>query len=116
MPLPELNGALLVKVWNSGPDLRPVVDRVLAGATQAERARERARFIHLAGVLTGGPRRTLAKRLWVRMRELVRHAAWLAIDVTNPDGALRAALLIDGWEVVSRPTVCRAVQFKDTQP
>jgi hypothetical protein len=110
MDLPEFDGGTLVKLHNQG--FTEVVDRLLAGASRDERARERDRFVQLAGTLLGGDGRLMAGALHRRMVELSRSAAIRLVPVKNPgsvDHALTCALIVAGFEVPHRTTIGRAL-------
>lgn len=108
---PEFSGDLLVNLWNHGPELRPALARVLASTLPTERARERRRFLVVAARLLGCPELStyaIARRLHARMGELLVCFPGY-IDVALFDGALSAALLVDGLELPVERTVRNAL-------
>lgn len=108
---PWLDPPALVRLHCLGE--HAVIERLLGTATLAERVCARDHWIRHAGVLLGGQPRRTASQLHTRMRSLARRSrATLEvtpIDVASVDGALLAALLVEGWVCPHRTTVCRAL-------
>lgn len=118
MDVPPLDGAEVVSLHNLG--LFKVVARLLAGASREERARERDRYVRIAGSLLEVP---MASTLHRRMVELARMTSLrvLAVEsVVSVDGALTAALIVSEFEVPHQRTIARALQRRqrriDTHP
>ena len=98
-----------MRAHNAG--LPAVVAWVVTRLLPRERTALRARWLWQASALVGETdRRRVARRLWARMRELAPAARYGVINLTTVwNGALRAALLVDGFNAPSRQTVCRAL-------
>lgn len=96
----------MVRAHNAGPDFAPLIAAMLEAAGARQRVRERAKYVRIAAALAGGDDRSLASRLWRRMRELARlPLAVVPIDLATTDGALRAALLVNKGKPLARSAV-----------
>lgn len=107
---PALDGGDLVALWNSGHKRALAV--LLATQRQRDRDRIRREFIARAARLFNEPSLSafsLAARLRQRMTEIVNSREGF-IDLGLVDDALRAALLVGGWEVPAARTFQRSLE------